>query len=223
MRAYHFMSERWALSAIRSNCLKLARLADMNDPFELLAIDLPKRRDRECFNALKDEMNDTIDLLCFSRSWSNPVLWSHYGDKHRGICLGFDIPDEFVKPVTYQGKRLASRIEQVVARHSNETVGYKLLTTKYEHWRYEDEVRLILKLKDVPGEGDHYFAPFGSGLRLREVITGHRCQLSSRDIRGVVESAGHRALITRGRLAFRTFTVVRNRAAQNWAETKAGE
>ena len=74
MRAYHFMNEHWALSAIRSSRLKLARLDDMNDPFELLAIELPKRRDREAFNALKTEMNDTIGLLCFSRSWSNPEL-----------------------------------------------------------------------------------------------------------------------------------------------------
>lgn len=211
MRVYHLMTERWGLTALRSSQLKLARLGDMNDPFELLGIELPKRRDREDFNALKAQMNDTIGLLCFSRSWSSPVLWSHYGDKHKGICLGFDIPDELVKPVTYQGKRFASRIEHAITRHS-ETVGYKLLTTKYEHWRYEDEVRLIVKLEGAPRDGEFYFAPFGGALRLREIITGHRCYLSSSTLRSIVEAAGHRASITRARLAFRSFKVVRNRA-----------
>lgn len=215
MRVYHLMSEHWALSAIRESRLKLARLGDMNDPFELLAIELPKRRDRNVFNRLKAEMEQTIGLLCFSRSWSNPVLWSHYGDKHRGICLGFDISDELAKPVSYQGKRLAAQMEHATARDSNETLGYKLLTTKFEHWRYEDEVRVIVRLDGAPRDGAHYFAPFGNGLRLREVVTGHRCQLSSADLRTTMEAAGHRASIIRARLAFRTFKVVRNRAVSS--------
>lgn len=191
----------------------MARLGDMNDPFELLAVELQKRKDREDFNRLKSEMNDTIGLLCFSRSWNNPVLWSHYGDKHRGVCLGFDIPDEFAKPVSYQGKRLAARMEHIGPRDTNATLGYQLLTTKFEHWRYEDEVRLILLLNGAPGDGGHNFVPFGDGLRLREVITGPRCKLSSANLRSMVKAAGHRASIIRGRLAFRTFKVVRNRAA----------
>ena len=31
-------------------------------------------------------------ILCFSRNWDNLLLWSHYGDRHMGVCLGFDIP-----------------------------------------------------------------------------------------------------------------------------------
>ncbi len=26
-------------------------------------------------------------------AWSNPVIWAHYGDKHRGLCLGFEVPE----------------------------------------------------------------------------------------------------------------------------------
>jgi hypothetical protein len=27
-------------------------------------------------------------------------MWSHYGDRHKGICLGFDVPDnEFTRKV----------------------------------------------------------------------------------------------------------------------------
>jgi hypothetical protein len=40
-------------------------------------------------------------MLCFSRDWHNPVQWSHYADKHRGICLGFDVPDSLLVPVQY--------------------------------------------------------------------------------------------------------------------------
>ena len=33
-------------------------------------------------------------LLCFSRHWYSPALWAHYADNHKGMCLGFDIPDD---------------------------------------------------------------------------------------------------------------------------------
>ena len=55
----------------------------MNDPFELLSVDLSEPDDRTTFDGLKADLNQTIGVLCFSRGWSNPVLWSHYGDRHR--------------------------------------------------------------------------------------------------------------------------------------------
>ena len=33
-------------------------------------------------------------LLCFSRHWYSPALWAHYADNLKGMCLGFDIPDD---------------------------------------------------------------------------------------------------------------------------------
>ena len=98
---------------MRLRRLKLAMLEDMNDPFELLGIELKTPEDRAFFQEqLKPEMNRTIGLLCFSRKWSNPVLWSHYADKHRGLCLGFDIPDLRAKEVTYVGRRLKAETKK---------------------------------------------------------------------------------------------------------------
>ena len=37
VRAYHFLPERYALNDISRNRIKVSRLEDMNDPFELLA------------------------------------------------------------------------------------------------------------------------------------------------------------------------------------------
>jgi hypothetical protein len=208
------MSEEWGLEAIQRRRLKLALFRDMNDPFELLGIDLPRRSDRRLFQELKEEMNQTVGVLCFSRAWSNPVLWSHYADRHRGICLGFDLLDQYVKPVTYSGKRLPAQVEKGLPAGSTETLGYKLLTTKYEHWRYEDEVRLIVELKHAIQDGDHHFVPFGPALQLREVISGPRCPLARLDLRTLVKNEHPRVSTVQGRLAFRTFRVVRNKAVK---------
>src|SRR2546429_474927 len=63
----------------------------MNDPFELtggLPCD-PQLRGH--LTTLISRLNKWCGVLCFSRDWQNAMLWSHYGDKHKGICLGLDI------------------------------------------------------------------------------------------------------------------------------------
>lgn len=56
-----------------------------------------------------------------------------------------------------------------------------LLTTKFERWRYEREVRLISRLSELKPDGPRHFKPFGNGLKLVEVIAGARCCSGWRD------------------------------------------
>ena len=50
-------------------------------------------------------MSDRFGLLCFTKHWRNPVLWSHYADTHRGLCLGFEVDDTVSVRVRYTAKR----------------------------------------------------------------------------------------------------------------------
>ncbi|MGH8771642.1 MAG: DUF2971 domain-containing protein [Burkholderiales bacterium] len=193
--------------------MKLALLEDMNDPFELLGVELKTKADRAAFRQLKAEMNRTIGVLCFSRTWINPVLWSHYADRHRGLCLGFDILDEWAKEVTYTGTRLKSEVESALPSDDKETTGYKLITTKYEHWQYEDEVRLLVRLEHAQQEDQQYYLPYCKALQLREVITGPRNSLPKAALVTTMSEVDAKVSIIRSRLAFRSFKVVRNRAA----------
>ena len=83
-----------------------AEFADLNDPFELLSVELPDPVTRRCFAAWRTKALAEYGVLCFGRSRRSPVLWSHYADKHRGICLGFDVPDSLLQGVTYLKKRV---------------------------------------------------------------------------------------------------------------------
>ena len=219
VRVYHLTSEKWGLESIRRRRLKLALLEDMNDPFELLGVELKRPQDREFFqHQLKPEMNRTVGLLCFSRRWSNPVLWSHYADKHRGLCLGFDIPDHLAKHVTYVGRRLKAELEDATSLDDNDSFGFKLITTKYRHWRYEDEVRLIINLAHtqpegpIQSEGSRYFIPYCNVLTLREIVIGPRSTLTSEDLTLVLAPEDKSVSVISGRLAFRSYRVVRNRS-----------
>src|SRR5207253_3097370 len=47
-------------------------------------------------------------ICCFSEEYNNPLLWSHYGDQHRGICIGYTLdrrPKPDLRQVRYGGDR----------------------------------------------------------------------------------------------------------------------
>ena len=161
MRAYHLTPECWALESMKHRRLKVATFEDMNDPFELLGMEFRTPEDDEFFQSqLKPDLNQTFGILCFSRNWTNPVLWSHYAEKHRGLCLGFDVSDQWAKEVRYVEERLNADIEDDSPSDHTNSPGYQLITTKYSHWKYEEEVRLIFQKKDLQREGSNYFVPY---------------------------------------------------------------
>jgi len=92
MRVYYLTKKEYALSNLENNRLKISRLDDLNDPFELMGLALKNKAARKDFANFKRQMNDNYGLICFCEKWNNPVLWAHYGDKHRGIGFGFDVP-----------------------------------------------------------------------------------------------------------------------------------
>lgn len=115
MRAFHLLSKQHALQALQNQRLKVAIFDDLNDPFELLAADLSDRRVRRRFVKWKTRTSKKIGLLCFSMTWRNPLLWSHYADRHRGVALEFEIEDDFVVPVQYSLSRMRLNVPHIMS------------------------------------------------------------------------------------------------------------
>ena len=91
MRLHYFTTERFGLEAIRDRRLKVARLDELNDPFEFLGLKL-NQNDRKKLSKWKNNLGNQIGLICMSEVWDHPLLWGHYANKHQGLCLGFDVP-----------------------------------------------------------------------------------------------------------------------------------
>ncbi|MGI4756198.1 MAG: DUF2971 domain-containing protein [Janthinobacterium lividum] len=145
-------------------------------------------------------------LLCFSLGWQNPLQWSHYADRHRGIALGFDIDEALLRKVSYQrSRRLFNELSEV-----NESTMRELLFTKYVGWSYEKEVRVYTRLDTQDAESGLYFADFGDQLALREVIAGPMSKVPESELREAAGSTENVAFL-KARLAFRSFRVVANR------------
>lgn len=210
VRLYYFTSAKHAISNIENARLKLARFSDANDPFELMGLMLREQSVRTAVKEFKKSCNDETGLLCFSGNWTNPLLWSHYGDKHAGVCLGFDVEKGLSHPVSYEDARLLARLAKKGGSFVlDDNLKQQLLITKSNHWKYEQERRVFVELRKALKIGDLYFRSFDKRLRLAEVILGPRCNLKTDDVKKA--ASGHPcAIIYRSRLEFGGFRVIRN-------------
>jgi hypothetical protein len=100
-----------------------------------------------------------------------PLMWSHYGDQHRGICLGYSVPDDIadnIHKMKYGGSRLvaASEVAAMLAgdQAARIRVDEAVLLKKAKPWAYEREWRLL----GARGEQN-------SPLELEEIVFGMRC------------------------------------------------
>lgn len=208
---YHFLPAKYALCGIEKRRLKVATFDDVNDPFELLGINLGDRKTRKQNRELRkklrhwrDRMKRKYGMLCFSSGWSNPLLWSHYGDRHRGIGLGFCVDQ--LREVTYQQERLPGQ-----AWNPTEDI-QPILWTKFRHWKYEAEHRRFVLLSECRSETKCgkklHFWPFGSGLQLRRVVIGANCDVRFSRLSQALDSLTTGIDIVKARVAFQSFKVV---------------
>ena len=108
----------------------------------------PMRNPRYCTasDAIQDRyarhLRSEYGVLCLSAVRDDILMWSHYADFHRGVCLEFDGAAKLMQhafPVSYSKERPSIHM----IRDSNETAMEKSLRTKSDHWKYEREWRLL--------------------------------------------------------------------------------
>jgi hypothetical protein len=209
IRVYYITSAEHAISDIGLGRIKVARFSDLNDPFELMAANFRERQTRKIVRNFKNAYDSHTGLLCFSADWINPVLWSHYGVKHRGICLGFNLERSRAQKVRYEDERLLAHIgENNELGEIDNELRELLLCTKFRHWQYEEEYRVFLPLEDVPQEGRLHFYSFNQDLQLAEVILGPQCNLSLDAVRELTRTRYSNAVTYQARLAWKWFAVV---------------
>src|SRR6516165_6791682 len=101
MRIYHYLEAKWALDDIRRHRLKVSKIDDMNDPYEWRCVRSDVEESQLALERKERRIVELHSALCFSKSWNNILMWSHYADKHRGICLGFDVANDKTSCVEY--------------------------------------------------------------------------------------------------------------------------
>ena len=113
-------------------------------------------------NMQLEESLDYPRVYCFSRDMNNILMWSHYANEHKGICLCFksqqidngnflilDSSNHYLFPVVYDDN-LPKQVNMLSNYDPKELVAF--LRTKHSGWEYETEYRLILWEEDFNGK-----------------------------------------------------------------------
>jgi hypothetical protein len=120
---------------------------------------------KECF---KDH-----GVLSLAGRWNCPLMWSHYANEHRGICIEYTTDDHrcgVLAPVNYNSSRylkVSDLIEWFLGRSpaARNKVFEQYFLAKASQWKYEKEWRVVSKANGRDGR------PF----RIASVHFGVRC------------------------------------------------
>lgn len=105
-------------------------------------------------------------VLCLTKEYNNILMWSHYGDEHKGYCYGYRFDDLYkiisslkfnsteenqtksclviLGKVTYTTKRPKQRSSYSSFTWADINHYINACFTKFKDWEYEKEVRFVI-------------------------------------------------------------------------------
>jgi hypothetical protein len=129
-------------------------------------------------------------IYCLTPDPDSTLMWSHYAENHRGICLEFGVDNP-----------LFTRALQVLYREqyplwiphefeAQQARTIEMILTKAEDWGYEKEFRLISVMSGsatdcLRAQDDYFLLPPGA---LKSVIAG--CQADYDAVKAIVKTYG---------------------------------
>jgi hypothetical protein len=118
-----------------------------------------------------DFHKDSLKVCSFSKVNDSIIMWSHYGEQHRGFCIEYDLSDlgpsdlnaRLLFPVVYS-KAIFDATEyfrKAIGDRSLSNVLFPLLAAlhKSPEWKYEREWRLVIIAGMVRQESNWQMAP----------------------------------------------------------------
>lgn len=93
------------------------------------------------------ETNEELGILCLTCSNSNELMWAHYADSQRGVCLEFDLGRSlntfcFPKRVEYDDEpKRFNYIRAWIERNDSKVI--EPIYHKSAVWSYEEEYRVV--------------------------------------------------------------------------------
>lgn len=128
------------------------------------------------------EKRKEYKLSCFSEVNDEILMWSHYANKHTGICIGFNFPHKYDNKFILCPVKYIDQIKEL----DGETDVYRVilywLTTKSIRWSHEQEIRAISRCKNQNMENEYinYESKY-----VKEIIFG--CNVPDKKIKETIE------------------------------------
>ena len=143
------------LKSILNNTLWCSNTKNFNDPVDPYIRNFRKEEQNKFYNYLLDK----IKVACLTTHNDNTLMWSHYADKHQGICIEYDISNIYKrKEVIFKKIKYHTKMNRYNSFTSNDDltirnfvldeyteINYIIesFTIKSKEWEYEDEYRIL--------------------------------------------------------------------------------
>lgn len=182
MKLFKYYSlNKYTLDSLQKNSLYFNLKSNFNDPFDLK---LDFKMDKDDLKRKMPELSELINLMddneyekicywnerfsfenigifCCTKTPNNILMWSHYADNHKGICVEFvdnfidilkdscknEYADIYNRDIQYDDKRKNFN-EMIQEKDSNP------LYQKAECWKYEQEHRIFIRSKSINFPGN---------------------------------------------------------------------
>lgn len=110
---------------------------------------------------IRDGIFSRYGIISLSKYPDIVPLWSHYGDKHKGIVVGIDenqlgLKSDTLLPIEYTDDFPQLKITADALQPSNFKPIHQALKTKAKPWEYEQEIRLLADLTEMHPNGNYY-------------------------------------------------------------------
>lgn len=135
---------------ISKPALWLCNAFHLNDPFDCsfsLKVEIDTSSQESISAGIREQMKQEIKslnlqnrvlLASFSERSDSVLMWSHYSNDHRGVCIGYSLKEIVQRyaifPVIY---------DDVLPQFDETASVLKSVLTKYSDWSYEKEWRLV--------------------------------------------------------------------------------
>jgi len=90
---------------------------------------------------IQQEISRKYRVYCLSPNPLNQLMWAHYADSHRGICIEFSLKNEVMCQAI--ACEYMSSYPFIPIYSSNERDNQRMILSKSKVWAYENEYRLI--------------------------------------------------------------------------------
>ena len=178
--------DEYTLDILVNNRIYFSKPSEFNDPYDfLLELDMSKNNISDFKNALSamtesdaesllvNEFRDNYAVFCATKSHKNMLMWSHYGDNHKGICICMktysdpSIEKESLYVKSEQFKKIENRSKYTyypfspvdysqsrapkfdVAKYMAIGGVPEFMLAKSDVWSYEDELRAVMVISNT--------------------------------------------------------------------------
>ncbi|MDO6802637.1 DUF2971 domain-containing protein [Wenyingzhuangia sp. 1_MG-2023] len=119
------------------------------DEIENVVYNILMKKNHEIgYSFIKNSIRNSLRISCFSNCCDEILMWSHYANKHTGICVGYDVEKhnggffvrvEYPKDDKFESKPFI--YGDFLVKDKNEIAIKQLIKYKSQKWKYEKEIR----------------------------------------------------------------------------------